>query len=102
MITGMPGASARGLSGARFRARVTGSSPGPGTGHAVLVPGVALLRPEEQVLEAMLARLGRPAGCARPGRRHHQRPAGADTGLHRSRGVPAVAVDGAAVRGVVR
>jgi hypothetical protein len=40
---------------ARFRARVTGGSPVPGTGHAVLVPGVALLRPEEQVLEAMLA-----------------------------------------------
>ena len=44
-----------GIVPARFRARVTGGSPVPGTGHAVLVPGVALLRPEEQVLEAMLA-----------------------------------------------
>ncbi len=34
---------------------MTGGGPVPGTGHAVLVPGVALLRPEEQVLEAMLA-----------------------------------------------
>jgi hypothetical protein len=34
------------------RVTVTGGSPEQG--HAALVPGVALLRPEEQVLEAML------------------------------------------------
>ena len=37
------------------RVTVTGGSTGQVSGHAVLVAGVALLRPEEQVLEAMLA-----------------------------------------------
>jgi integrase/recombinase XerC len=44
-----------GAAGARFRAGVTGGGPVSGQGRAVLVAGVALLRPEEQVLEAMLA-----------------------------------------------
>ena len=53
-----PGDAARlcaGIVPAPGRVTVTGGSTGQGSGHAVLVAGVALLRPEEQVLEAMLA-----------------------------------------------
>ena len=100
MIAGMPRACARGLS-LPGSGQVTGGSPVPGAVHAVLVPGVALLRPEEQVLEAMLAGWQasrvRAAWAAR-----RSAAAGTDTVLHRARGVPAVAVDAAAVRGVVR
>jgi len=53
-----PGDAARlcaGIVPAPGRVTVTGGSTGQVSGHAVLVAGVALLRPEEQVLEAMLA-----------------------------------------------
>ncbi len=53
-----PGDAARRCAGivpAPGRVMVTGGSAGQVSGHAVLVAGVALLRPEEQVLEAMLA-----------------------------------------------
>jgi hypothetical protein len=53
-----PGDAARlcaGIVPAAGRVTVTGGRPDHGLGHAALVPGVALLRPEEQVMEAMLA-----------------------------------------------
>src|SRR5271169_760381 len=53
-----PGDAARlcaGIVPAPGRVMVTGGSTGQVSGHAVLVAGVVLLRPEEQVLEVMLA-----------------------------------------------